>query len=79
VSIERIAALHAGLILAAREQEAAALRYGDHGDAERADQARDYASEHRADARAIADLLARFDDVHVPQPGQLALFSDGAA
>lgn len=66
-----LAALHARLILEAREAETLASRNPDHAERERAD-----AAQRRGQAAALADLLAPHG-VHVPDPRQLALFSDG--
>jgi hypothetical protein len=66
-----LAALHARLILQARDCERLAERNPDHAEREAAE-----AAMHRAEAAALAALLAPHG-VHVPDPRQLALFSDG--
>ena len=70
-NLAALAALHARLLLEAREAEAIARRNPDHADRERAE-----ADTRRAEADALAALLEPQGALVAP-PGQLSLFSDG--
>lgn len=69
--IASLAALHARLILEAREAEALDYAGNPHADRERAE-----ARTRRAEATALAELLAPHG-IETPPDGQLQLFSDG--
>ena len=74
----RLVALHARLVLDARQMEASGRRMHDAGDIDRAELAADMAAETRAEAAAIADALAGLGaPVLIPEAGQLSLFGDG--
>lgn len=67
-----LAALHARLILEAREAEAVAARNPDHRERELAE-----AFTRRHEAAALAAMLAPHG-IEAPPPGQMQLFGDGA-
>jgi hypothetical protein len=74
----RLVALHARLVLDARQMEASGRRMHDAGEIDRAELTADMAAELRQEAAAIADALAGLGaDVLIPEPGQLSLFGDG--
>lgn len=66
-----LAALHARLILRAREADAIALRNPEHAERERAE-----ADTRRREAAALAALLAPLG-LEPPPAGQMQLFGDG--
>jgi hypothetical protein len=66
-----LVALHASLILSAREAEAIAARNPDHAERERAE-----AATRRREAAALAGMLA-LHGLEPPPAGQLQLFGDG--
>jgi hypothetical protein len=68
---------HAELITEAADCEAAEARRRRTGDIEAAEVMADRAAELRERAAALADVLGRFDDVHVPDSRQLSLLADG--
>lgn len=70
-TLAHAAAVHARLILEARTAEALASRGGQHAEREACD-----AETRRAEARALAELLAPFG-VEPAAEGQMSLFSDG--
>lgn len=70
-----LAAMHADRIIEARRLEAAAARR-DPGDPD-AMQARDIAADMRAEAEALREALETMGGVHIPDPRQISLFSDG--
>lgn len=70
----RLARMHASLVTDAARLEAAARRTDD---VDRRLQLLDDAAECRANAAALADVLARDPDVFVPDPRQISLLSDG--
>jgi len=67
-----LARLHARLICEAAECEAIAARNPDHALRESTE-----AALRRAEAAALAELLRELPGVSVPDPRQIALFSDG--
>lgn len=69
--LSALAGLHARLLLHARDCERLAERNPDHAERETAE-----AAMHRAEAAALAAVLGPLG-VHVPDPRQLALWSDG--
>ena len=77
-TINRLVALHARIVLDARQMEASGRRMHDAGDIDRAELTADIAAEMRLEAAAIADALVRLGTaVMIPEPGQLSLFGDG--
>ena len=73
INLAALTALHARLILEARDAEALAARGGDHADREASE-----AATRRTEAEALAALLEPHGVLIAP-PGQLSLFSDGRA
>lgn len=77
-TIARLVAIHARMVLDARQMEASGRRMHDAGDIDRAELAADMAAELRREAAAIAEALAGLGaNVLIPEPGQLSLFGDG--
>ena len=72
----RLVRMHAGLLIRCAERRATERRLRA-TDPDRADMAADEADELLANANALREVLARFDDVFVPDPNQLSLLADG--
>ena len=76
-TIRLIEAWREHMLCVAADRRAAAYRYRDVGDIERAEMALDEAGDALAKANALRDLLAERDDVQVNDPRQLALMNIG--
>jgi hypothetical protein len=72
----RLVRMHAGLLIRCAERRATERRLRP-TDPDRADMAADEADELLANANALRDVLATLPDVHVPDPRQMSLLSDG--
>jgi hypothetical protein len=74
-----LARLHASLIIRAARAEDIARRLRDHDPARAECEAADAAADRATAAELAATMRRAGDDVYIPSPDQLSLFSDGGA